>query len=260
MNCHEFESVVVDVARGKLVDAAQGAAAKAHAVSCSRCGLRFADEVELSRGLRAFASSTESRQAGAEVEASLLAAFAREHAAPSPLRMPSARLSAMRVWLPALAASVLIAAASFGLLFRYQQPDGNNVTDQNRTLSKADGGKAEDAKQPAAPGYKNPSGINHTGSKTHGGKRTPSKKPSPRPTTTLADALSPDEIATDFLPLPFAGGSTTVEGGQLLRVELPRVALLSFGLPMNPERAREPIKADVLLGTDGIARAIRFVQ
>jgi hypothetical protein len=29
---------------------------------------------------------------------------------------------------------------------------------------------------------------------------------------------------------------------------------------MNPERAEEPINADVVLGPDGIARAVRFVN
>jgi hypothetical protein len=46
----------------------------------------------------------------------------------------------------------------------------------------------------------------------------------------------------------------------MVRVELPRSALVSFGLPMNVERADERIKADVLVGDDGVARAIRFVR
>ena len=45
-----------------------------------------------------------------------------------------------------------------------------------------------------------------------------------------------------------------------MRVELPRSALMSFGLPMNMERAGERIKADVVVGEDGLARAIRFVR
>jgi len=33
----------------------------------------------------------------------------------------------------------------------------------------------------------------------------------------------------------------------------------TVGLPINEERASERIQADVLLGQDGIARAIRFI-
>jgi hypothetical protein len=39
-----------------------------------------------------------------------------------------------------------------------------------------------------------------------------------------------------------------------------RAALASFGLPVNAERADERVKADVLMGHDGLARAIRFVR
>jgi hypothetical protein len=51
-----------------------------------------------------------------------------------------------------------------------------------------------------------------------------------------------------------------MDGGQVMRVELPRSALISFGLPMDMERATERVKADVVVGNDGLARAIRFVR
>lgn len=68
------------------------------------------------------------------------------------------------------------------------------------------------------------------------------------------------EIATDFMPLTYDGGALAMDSGHIVRVELPRTALVSMGLPMNFERAGEPVKADVLLGDDGVARAIRFVR
>lgn len=51
-----------------------------------------------------------------------------------------------------------------------------------------------------------------------------------------------------------------MESGQLIRVQIPRSALVSFGLPVNVERADAPVTADLLLGEDGLARAIRFVR
>jgi hypothetical protein len=68
------------------------------------------------------------------------------------------------------------------------------------------------------------------------------------------------EIATDFIPLMNREVLAQMEGGQLMRVELPRSALMSFGLPMDMERATERIKADLVVGNDGLARAIRFVR
>jgi hypothetical protein len=69
-----------------------------------------------------------------------------------------------------------------------------------------------------------------------------------------------DEVATDFLPLTFVDDSRAQESGHVVRVKVPRSALIAFGVPMNMERAGELITADVVIGNDGLARAIRFVQ
>jgi len=68
------------------------------------------------------------------------------------------------------------------------------------------------------------------------------------------------EIATDFIPLSYMSAVSLQEGGQIIRVQLPRSALANFGLPVNMDRYNEKVKADVLYGVDGTARAIRFVQ
>lgn len=69
-----------------------------------------------------------------------------------------------------------------------------------------------------------------------------------------------EEIVTGFIPLTPGYTLEMNEGGQLVRVELPRATLSSFGLPVNTSRLNEPVTADVVLGNDGIARAIRFVR
>ncbi len=71
-------------------------------------------------------------------------------------------------------------------------------------------------------------------------------------------AVTEPEIATGFIPVGY--GPAPLEQASVVRVRLPRSALLSFGLPMNVERMSEPVQADVLLGQDGVARAIRFVR
>jgi anti-sigma factor RsiW len=78
---------------------------------------------------------------------------------------------------------------------------------------------------------------------------------------TAADPTAGErEVATDFVPLADGPEGVELDGGRLVRVEVPRSTLLAAGFPMNAERADEPITADVLLGHDGVARAIRFVQ
>jgi hypothetical protein len=68
------------------------------------------------------------------------------------------------------------------------------------------------------------------------------------------------EITTEFIPLVQYAGFAQSEGAHLVRVELPRSALASFGIPVNADQAGGRVKADVLLGEDGTARAIRFVR
>jgi hypothetical protein len=69
-----------------------------------------------------------------------------------------------------------------------------------------------------------------------------------------------DEYATDFVPLSYGGVQKPMESGEVIRMEMPRSALIAFGLPVNVDRADTPVKAELLLGEDGMARAIRFLR
>ena len=64
----------------------------------------------------------------------------------------------------------------------------------------------------------------------------------------------------DFIPLPNAEQVGDNEDVNVVRVEVPRSAMLAVGLPVNPEQASEMVEADVMLGSDGLARAVRFVN
>jgi len=69
-----------------------------------------------------------------------------------------------------------------------------------------------------------------------------------------------DEYATDVVPLSYGGVQKPMESGEVIRMEMPRSALIAFGLPVNVDRADAPVKAELLLGEDGMARAIRFLR
>ncbi len=85
--------------------------------------------------------------------------------------------------------------------------------------------------------------------------------PAPRRPPSARNVAPPaPEVTTEFFPLAHGGGLASGEGGQVVRVELPRTALASFGLPVNVETNGGRVRADVLLGEDGTARAIRFVR
>ena len=65
------------------------------------------------------------------------------------------------------------------------------------------------------------------------------------------------EIATGFYPLldvqpPF-------ERGELVRVVVPAGTMRTVGLPVSEDHLTDLVQADVLVGQEGLARAIRFV-
>ena len=79
------------------------------------------------------------------------------------------------------------------------------------------------------------------------------------PVRTEAPPPAP-EVATDFMPIEDSVALPPIESGQVLRVSMPRSTMVRFGFPVNPDRMMEPVKADVVFGQDGIARAVRFVR
>ena len=103
-------------------------------------------------------------------------------------------------------------------------------------------------------------GSRLTSSSTWADSRSPSAAVGSSRITIFEFHITAREIATDFIPLSYMNVASLQDGGQIVRVELPRSALVNFGLPVNMDRYNEKVKADVLLGFDGLAHAIRFVQ
>jgi hypothetical protein len=82
----------------------------------------------------------------------------------------------------------------------------------------------------------------------------------PRAVPAQVEGSPTQEVATDFMPLEDTLTLPPLESGHILRVQMPRSTMMRFGLPVNPDRMLEPVKADVVFGQDGIARAVRFVR
>lgn len=71
---------------------------------------------------------------------------------------------------------------------------------------------------------------------------------------------SSQQAAMSFYRLPQADELPPVENATVVRVQLPMSSLRLIGFPVNEERAAERVQADVLVGQDGLARGVRFVQ
>lgn len=71
------------------------------------------------------------------------------------------------------------------------------------------------------------------------------------------------EIPNDmegFIPLPNTEAVQANEEMGVVHVEVPRSAMLAVGLEVSADRAGEMVQADVMLGSDGVARAVRFLD
>lgn len=64
----------------------------------------------------------------------------------------------------------------------------------------------------------------------------------------------------DFIPLPSAENLNPNDDVNMVRMEVPRSAMMALGFSVSADRASELVEADVLLGSDGLARAVRFLD
>ena len=254
MNCQRFETVVSELARGQMMAAGQKTEALAHSDVCDDCAARLGDEQMLTLGLQSLASEMESLEAPREMEGKLLAAFrARDVVVPI---VPITKRSSSRYWLAAIAAMLLIAISI--VVFRWS----NRPADEPRQAIKQEQPKPDVSKksnEQLAQDVAKPNVVDSLPQRSQPKRIRPVSLRRPN-NAAVANHVT-KEIATDFIPLSYmSAASLQQEGGQIIRVQVPRSALANFGFPVNMDRYNEKVKADVLYGVDGMARAIRFVQ
>jgi hypothetical protein len=65
----------------------------------------------------------------------------------------------------------------------------------------------------------------------------------------------------DFYAVSYAGDPHETErGGRIVRVDIPRSTLFAMGINVPLENESATVKADLLIGSDGVTRAIRVVE
>ena len=69
-----------------------------------------------------------------------------------------------------------------------------------------------------------------------------------------------EPVSGDFIPLPNAARLAPSEGGNLVRVEVSRSTMIALGYPVAADQDEDLVEADVVLGSDGLARAVRFLD
>lgn len=66
-----------------------------------------------------------------------------------------------------------------------------------------------------------------------------------------------EETKTDFIALSY---SSATNSGQIVRVKVPSSMMVSLGVSSGTEQTAKLVNAEVVIGDDGMARAIRFIK
>jgi hypothetical protein len=255
MNCQKFESLTGELARGQMMEADLRSEALAHSAGCSTCSSRLRDEELLSVGLKSLATEMNSLTAPASIEARLLGTF-RQHQVVVPLATAKDH---RRYWLAAVAALLLIVFGVIAVRWRggsvqQQAYVAPSVPEKSTTVVKDETpAKNETTANPQKRKLRPRLTFNRPTLQARAGSARNKNN------NVVANHAN-NEIATDFVPVGYLNVAALQDGGQIVRVELPRTALANFGFPVNMDRYNEKVKADILLGVDGMAHAIRFVQ
>ncbi|HEX4948461.1 MAG TPA: hypothetical protein VFZ34_17435 [Blastocatellia bacterium] len=285
MNCSEFENIVIELAQSEMRSVLLNVEMKQrgwqHAQSCLPCAGRLKTEQSLSRSLRAVATSDQSLNAPATVEAVLLAAFRTQQEAVS--ETPNVIASSFEpsllqrwfaqwkwVFVPAAltALALIVFAVSQGV--QTTAPPQTPIATTTVTPALFQSVESPAPEQVTAPMPEAEELRALTAPAPMQRRPTPIKanlNPMPRRGNVTVDvgAFFVDEpevvSAKDFLVFDYAQTLPPADSTQLMRVRMPRERLASLGIPLPRETRNENfVNADLLVGSDGVPRAIRVVN
>ncbi|MEO8027641.1 MAG: hypothetical protein ABI823_14260 [Bryobacteraceae bacterium] len=272
MNCREFEELVREIAVGDpSVDPAVSRAAAEHSAGCAACGARLIAEHRLTGALRALSVSVRTRETNLSdavappvlaMENRLLDAFRvhreqtsnRVSVAPKPVVRKPNVIALKPAGRPRVFWPVAIAAAAAIVAIFVSLRTETSVGEPARpVVARQTPPVREQVKNPLSPDP----GSEPSTQAAASGRRIESlpvrRQPAPQ-------RRQPQMVATEFVPLQRGDVMEPMDRGQLVRVQVPRMAMRNAGFPVREDRLSEPVLADVLVGEDGTARGIRFVK
>ena len=224
MTCAEFDTIVHDVARPDALDKPAAVIAKFHAQTCERCAARLSQVQLLANALEAVAQDSADLGAPAHLEPALVSAF-REHRRSLEREQHRQRRTRLR-WLEwsalAAAAAVLLAIGAWN----FSRPRVNGTNTNPIVVTSPAASNANGAAQQAAP----------------------------------VETATAEDSNSDFVPVPYGESLSSDDSGLVVRVSLTRSALGSLGYPVDEVHAGDVVQADLLVGEDGLPRAVRLVQ
>jgi hypothetical protein len=268
MTCREFAHIVRDLALDRVPGAARRDADD-HAGTCAACAARLGEQRELSLCLAVLTQSVAHREAPPRVEAAVLRAFRALHPVVSEAGGAAESVSHWsRGWMPwvgAAAAMAMVTVASY-MLLPGAQDSSPEVAAQT----------APRRESPPVPAIPEPAvAVLREEPPAEAELKRPSAAVSQEPARVDTESGNPEEIiaatstaprsetmqsVSDFYPLLYGGDPMLLRTAPIVRVEMSGAMLQALGFPIVGEPSARRIQADLVLGEDGLARAIRFVQ
>jgi hypothetical protein len=274
MTCEDCQAIIIDIARGADVDRASRDEARRHAALCVACGEQQQEQQWLTTQLRALAAEDSTRNAPARVEIAALAAYRAAYGvgvdsgaraqATEPAAVPAipAVSASRRSWVIPSVVLAGLAAAAMAMMFVWPsaKPGSSktNVATQNSSSTAGTPSSVARNKQGRGDGAPAATTVAAASAKEEEAPRPSHLTPAhSRVEAVLARATMRD---AEFLPLPYAEPLRSTEARHIVRVSMTSGDEMILGMLPADRRSGQPFEADVLVGEDGIARAIRIVH
>lgn len=225
--CEEVRELLVAVARAETVSASGQTFLREHVENCPQCRRKLANQRMLSAGLLVAAAASPAKPPAA-VKVALLREFRRQRTV-APMRRPV-------LWWTAIAsvAAALLVAAMLETLRRPPVITPRLVAPPPPVVATAP--------VPAAPAP------------------PPRRRVKARVLPPVPKVEEAPEVATDFFEIPYSEPLRPDERADVIRIQMPRANIAAFGLPVSGGRLDSRVTADVLMGEDGVARAVRLIR
>jgi hypothetical protein len=250
MDCDVFDVLIDDLAREVPIDVTIRQRGLDHARSCSECSNRLEEARALTRGLRALAAADSSEHAPLNLEGVLLNAFEEAMKANPRAHRVTLFSRAGLAW-AGMAAAVMITAIGVAVaLYRERTPSPVAAVQRVPAPQQEPAAGGTAGEKPAV-------GVHSEGSSA----TQPSNRALPANSRPKSNRPARHVVwASDFIALPYADNAAPLGDADIVRLTMPNAALASLGLPVTEDNSARNITADILVGEDGIPRAISFVH
>lgn len=278
MNCHEHRSNLIELSRGGSLSASGEQELRDHLDRCPECARLLERQQMLGGAMQNLAAQAAAilppenleKRVRAELDTFDQSREAHEWNRQIGLGGSHGRLS--RRWIPVIGGAVAASVLAGWLLIgrRAAVPGGEN---DHPSAAAAPGNvhAKTPAIQPSAAEATTPAGVPERAVARvakKGVRRTTrlattskalSSTRAAAPVATAAAGTTPDEPSQPFIAIPYTEPIAPYERASVMRMDLPVAAVMAAGLPLESRDLGERVRADVLVGEDGRARAIRLL-